>query len=156
MRPPLLPRGAVGCYNLRELAPLMEVYDYMIMTIGLLIAAFAAYWVFNDSRRLGHETGTSLMWSLGTFAFMLLFLPLYLIVGRKPRTVRREERVVDVEAVPVEETMLCPMCGAKVREDFKVCPYCSYTLRPKCTGCGQELRRDWKNCPYCEAPADPK
>lgn len=128
----------------------------MMMTIGLVIAAFAAYWVYKDSRRLGHETGTTLMWALGTFAFLLVFLPLYLIFGRKPRAARREEQVVDVEAVPVEETTYCRMCGGKVKEDFKVCPYCGHTLRPKCANCGQELRREWNTCPYCEAPAEPK
>lgn len=128
----------------------------MMMTISLLIAAFAAYWVYSDSRRLGHESGTSLMWALGTLVFMIVFLPLYLIFGRKPRATRRDADVVDVEATPVGETMHCPMCGGKVQEEFKTCPYCSYTLRPKCEKCGQELRRDWKTCPYCEAPASPK
>lgn len=130
----------------------------MMMTISLLIAAFAAYWVYNDSRRLGHERGTALMWSLGTLVFMIVFLPLYLIFGRKPRSVSRPADVVDVEATPVGEgeTMHCPMCGGKVKEEFKTCPYCSHTLKPKCEKCGQELRRDWKTCPYCEAPANPK
>ena len=128
----------------------------MWMTISMLIAAFAAYWVFNDSRRLGHETGTSLMWALGTFAFMILFLPLYLVFGRKPKAVKRHAEVIDIDAVPVEETMHCPMCGGRVKEEFKNCPYCGYTLKPKCEKCGQELRRDWKTCPYCETPAVPK
>lgn len=127
-----------------------------MMTISLLIAAFAAYWVYNDSRRLGHEMGTALMWSLGTLVFMIVFLPLYLIFGRKPAAPRRPAEVVDVEATPVEETTCCTMCGAKVKEDFRTCPYCSHTLRPKCEQCGKELRRDWKTCPYCEAPAAPK
>jgi RNA polymerase subunit RPABC4/transcription elongation factor Spt4 len=128
----------------------------MMMTISLLIAAFAAYWVYNDSRRLGHETGTSIMWAVGTFAFWLLFLPVYLIFGRKPRAVKRLPEVVDVEATPVEETMNCPMCGGKVKDDFKACPYCGNTLRLQCGNCGRELRRDWKTCPYCETPAPPK
>ena len=128
----------------------------MWMTVSLLIAAFAAYWVFNDSRRLGHETGTSLMWTLGTFAFMFLFLPLYLVFGRKPKSAKRPADVIDIAAVPVEETMSCPMCGGRVKEDFKTCPYCGYTLKPKCEKCGRELRRDWKTCPYCETPAVPK
>lgn len=128
----------------------------MMMTISLIIAAFAAYWVYTDARRLGHETGTAMMWALGSFAFMIVFLPLYLLFGRKPKGGRRREQVIDVEAVPAEETIYCPMCGSKVKEEFNTCPYCSHTLRPKCEKCGQELRREWKTCPYCETPARDK
>lgn len=128
----------------------------MMMTISLAIAALAAYWVYTDARRVGHETGTALMWTLGTLVFMIVFLPLYLLFGRKPKGVRRQEQVIDVEAVPAEEAIFCPMCASKVKEDFVTCPYCSHTLRPKCEKCGQELRRDWKTCPYCEAPVKGK
>ncbi len=125
---------------------------FIIVIVGVL----AAYWVYGDARRLGHEKGTALLWALGTVPFPYIFLPLYFLLGRRPRAARRPPEVVDVEAVPVEETICCPMCGSKVKEEFQTCPYCSHTLRPKCPGCGRELRRDWKTCPYCEAPAAPK
>ncbi len=124
--------------------------------IILIIGVIAAYWVYNDARRFGYATGTALMWALGTIPLPYIFLPLYLLLGRRPRAVSRPPEVVDIEAVPVEETIYCPMCASKVKEEFQTCPYCSHTLRPKCAGCGRELRRDWKTCPYCEAPAAPK
>lgn len=130
----------------------------MMTTIGLVIAFIAAYWVYNDARGRGHDLGYALLWSLGTLAMLIVFLPLYLVVGRKPKTVseRKDVTVIDVDAVPVEDAFNCPMCGSKVKDDYKVCPYCSYTLKPKCQSCGQELSRDWKTCPYCQAPTAPK
>lgn len=127
------------------------------MHVLILIAGvIAAYWLYNDARRFGYGTGTALLWAAGTIPFPYVFLPLYLVFGRKPQAVRRPPEVVDVEGVPVEETMICPMCGGKVKEEYKACPYCSHTLKPQCASCGRELRRDWKTCPYCQAPAEPK
>jgi RNA polymerase subunit RPABC4/transcription elongation factor Spt4 len=128
----------------------------MHLNFMLIIGAVAAYWVYNDARRLGREQGTALLWALGTVPLPFIILPLYLVLGRRQPAVRRPPEVVDIEAVPVEETMYCPMCGRKVKEEYQACPYCSHTLRPKCTSCGRELRRDWKICPYCEAPATGK
>lgn len=124
----------------------------------LLLAAgiVAAYWLYNDARRFGHGQGTALLWAAATVPFPYIFLPLYLLFGRKPQAARRPPEVVDVEGLAVEETMNCPMCGGKVKEEFKACPYCSHTLKPVCAGCGRELRRDWKTCPYCGASAAPK
>ncbi|WP_425060380.1 hypothetical protein SCACP_10740 [Sporomusa carbonis] len=129
----------------------------MMTTFGLLIAAIAAYWVYNDARGRGHDRGTALMWSIGTLAALIIFLPLYLLLGRKPpMKPRRNDDFIDVEAVPVDEVMKCPMCGGKIKEDYKACPYCSFTLKPKCTACGKELNREWRTCPYCQTPTDAK
>lgn len=125
-------------------------------TVLIIIGVVAAYWIYNDARRLGHERAAALLWAVGAVPFPFICLPLYLILGRKPKHVRRPAEVIDVEGVPVEETTYCPMCGGKVKEDFKVCPYCSHTLKPRCEKCGRELRREWKACPYCEEPAAPK
>ena len=127
-------------------------------TIGLLIAALAAYWVFTDCKKYGHPTSTAALWAVGTLAMMIVFLPLYLFFGRKPYLKKsgHDERTIDVEAIAVEDAIFCPMCGKTVKEEFKVCPYCSYTLKPKCESCGKELNREWKSCPYCQAPAVPK
>ncbi|EAX47751.1 conserved hypothetical protein [Thermosinus carboxydivorans Nor1] len=130
----------------------------MITTISFIIGFIAAYWVYNDARSRGHELGTALLWSLGTLAMLIVFLPLYLLIGRKQamKNTKRQEPVIDVEATPVNDQIHCPMCGAKVKEDYKVCPYCGYTLKPKCEACGRELSREWRTCPYCQTPAAPK
>lgn len=134
----------------------------MIATFGFIISFVAAYWVYYDARGRGHELGTAMLWSLGTLAALIIFLPLYLLLGRKQPPMdrngrsRREEIIIDVEAAPVEETMHCPMCGGKVKEDYKACPFCSFTLKPQCGSCGRELNREWRTCPYCQAPATHK
>ncbi|MCM0758492.1 zinc ribbon domain-containing protein [Sporomusa sphaeroides DSM 2875] len=128
-----------------------------MMTLSLLIGAIAAYWVYNDARGRGHDLTTALLWSVGTLAALYIFLPLYLLLGRKqPVPSKRIEEVIDVEAVPVEETIKCPMCARRVKDDFKMCPYCGFSLKPACTSCGQELNREWRVCPYCQTPADTK
>lgn len=126
--------------------------------ISFLIAFIAAYWVYNDARGRGHDLGSALLWSIGTLAMLIIVLPLYLLLGRKPRMKSPQSGpdIIDVEATVVGETVRCTMCGGKVKEDFKICPYCGYTLKPTCRSCGRELERGWKNCPYCQAPTEEK
>ncbi|MBP2649282.1 MAG: hypothetical protein H6Q74_107 [Firmicutes bacterium] len=127
-----------------------------MMGLGLAIAAIAAYWVYNDAKGRGHDTGSAAMWAVGTFAFLIVCLPLYLIFGRKPNLRKRDEDAFDIEGCAVEELMHCSMCGGKVKIDFKACPYCGHTLKPKCEHCGRELEREWRICPYCQTPAPVK
>lgn len=128
----------------------------MMSLIGLLIPGLASFWVFRDARERGQDKSTAIMWSLGTFAVLVVFLPLYLIVGRKQKVAPRDEQAIDIEAVPVEEISSCPMCGNKAREDFNTCPHCGYALKPKCNQCGRELNRDWRACPYCGSAVNTK
>lgn len=133
----------------------------MLTSISFIIGFIAAYWVYNDARGRGHELGTALLWSIGTLAMIFVFLPLYLLFGRKPRMTgtvprHRDETIIDVEATPVEDTIPCPMCGSKIKEQYKACPHCGCTMKPSCTSCGRELNREWRVCPYCQEPAPPK
>lgn len=127
-----------------------------MFSLGAIIVAIAAFWVYNDARERGHDLGTALMWALGTLVMLIVFLPLYLILGRKAKMAKPSKPAIDIEGVPAEEILTCPMCAGKVRQDFKACPYCGHTLRPQCPQCGRELNRHWRVCPYCEAPAEPK
>ena len=126
--------------------------------ILLALSALAGYWVFSDSKGRGHTMSMTLLWTGGTLFIPYVFLPLYLLFGRKAPVVtkRQDPEIVDIEATPVEDLIHCPMCASKVKEEFKACPYCAFTLKPACQSCGKELNREWKTCPYCEAPAAPK
>lgn len=126
--------------------------------IYLALAALAGYWVYSDSKGRGHALNHTLLWTAGTLVIPYVFLPLYLLLGRKAETngKRRDQDIIDIEATPVEELIKCPMCASGVKEEFIVCPYCGFTLKPKCEACGKELQREWKTCPYCEAPTSPK
>jgi RNA polymerase subunit RPABC4/transcription elongation factor Spt4 len=127
--------------------------------IFTLVAIVAAYWVYNDAKSNGHNTITVVIWTVGTLLMAVIFLPLYLLFGRKPVMKRRRDaKIIDVEATAVDdkEKVNCPMCANKVQEDFKLCPYCGYTLKPQCEKCGQDLNREWKVCPYCQTPTTGK
>lgn len=128
--------------------------------IGVLLGAAASYWVFSDARGRGYSFSGALLWSIGTFLLLIIFLPLYLLFGRrrsqptKKQESAIEQNTIDVEAISVTEaTVHCPMCGKEVKEDFKLCPYCGNSLKPKCERCGRELEREWQVCPDCQTPA---
>lgn len=130
----------------------------MSLLISLAIAGLAAYWVFNDARSRGNSMTYCAFWAAGTVAFLIIFLPLYLLFGRKsPKRQQdpgiHDPQTIDVEAKVVEDPdMNCPMCAKPVKEDFVSCPYCGNTLKPKCTNCGRELSREWIECPDCKTP----
>ena len=131
----------------------------MSFAISLAIAGFAAYWVFNDAKSRGNSMSYCAIWAVGTFAFLIIFWPLYLLFGRKSPKRENPAKIhdpntIDVEAKAVEEPdMTCPMCAKPVREDFVVCPFCGNTLKPRCPNCGRDLSREWIECPDCKTPA---
>lgn len=130
-----------------------------MLSFGFLIAFVAAMWVYNDAKKYGHDIGSAVLWALGTLAMLVVVLPLYLIFGRKPQLnkSRRNDDIIDVDAIVVTENYSnCTMCGSKVKDDFNICPYCGFTLNPKCKNCGQQISRDVRSCPNCKTPTDPK
>jgi len=120
-----------------------------------IIGSLVAIWVYNDAKKYGHSMLAALLWAVGNIAMVPIFFPAYLIFGRKPvmRSNRKlDEVTIEVDAEFVDVTVDCPMCGRKVQEDYKLCPYCGFTLKPACNKCGMELQRDWKTCPTCQTP----
>lgn len=129
------------------------------MSLYVIIGLLAAFWVYRDAQKYGYSKNIALLWAMGNIFMVLLFLPLYLLMGRKPQmhsNRRVEEKTIDAEATFHGVMRDCPMCAKKVQEDFKVCPYCGYTLKLSCEKCGQELKREWKSCPYCQTEAPEK
>lgn len=125
----------------------------------LLLGAVAGLWVYRDAQNYGYSKNAALLWAIGCFAFVFVFFPIYLLLGRKPQMKsnrRVEEKTIEAEATIHQVTIDCPMCARKVEEDFKVCPYCGYSLKFACENCGKELERDWKTCPYCQSQAPEK
>ena len=43
----------------------------------------------------------------------------------------------------------CGKCGARISEDFSLCPICGYALKLECPECGKQFDRKYKMCPYC-------
>ncbi|MDU4960136.1 MAG: zinc ribbon domain-containing protein [Sporomusaceae bacterium] len=131
-------------------------------TIGLLLAGFAAYWVYTDAKSRGNSRSYCLLWAVGTFAVLFIFLPLYLLFGRKAPKREQPERLqdpntIDVEATAVAEAdMTCPMCGNPSREADQYCSACGNALKPRCGNCGRPLQREWTECPDCQTPVGQK
>jgi RNA polymerase subunit RPABC4/transcription elongation factor Spt4 len=131
--------------------------------LGLLLVLLATYWVFTDSRARGSELSLAFLWSAGVLLLPIVFLPLYLIFGRKTiyATVPPQQlpdTVIDVESTAITEieTTACPMCASQVNAEYKICPHCGYTLKPECQNCGARLDRRWTECPNCGAAAADK
>jgi len=57
-----------------------------------------------------------------------------------------------------KEKLKCPNCGAPIKENWLVCPYCHTRLKKECVYCGKPLELDWDICPYCghEQPKEEK
>lgn len=128
-----------------------------MISVGVLLGAAMGYIVYQDATARGQDRQTALLWTLGTVVsalgtplILLGFLALYYFVGRTPQTARKRDEIIDVNAVPVEQPP-CPRCGQAVKEEYRVCPYCSQTLKPSCKQCGAELQLEWKVCPHCGA-----
>lgn len=129
------------------------------MSLLMLLGIVAAFWVYRDAQKFGYSKNFALLWAVGNIMMVAIFFPLYLLVGRKPQMKsnrRIEEKTIEAEAVFSGEVLDCPMCARHVQVDFKVCPYCGYSLTLNCENCGQELKREFKTCPYCQTEAPDK
>jgi RNA polymerase subunit RPABC4/transcription elongation factor Spt4 len=130
-----------------------------------LAAAFTAalwlsliFWTYRDIRKRSRDP---LMSILAVLIVAVLFLPgilVYLIV--RPSTTLEEEyqHTLEEEALlqTIEDNLLCPGCGRRVREDWIACPNCHTELKKKCQRCGRLLEMPWNMCPYCAAPVAEK
>lgn len=131
------------------------------MVISMVVGVIVGFLVFRDARQRNKTMTMAALWAAGAALQPFIIGPIYLLWGRRmadgqTSQGRREDDVIDIEATVVENSVPCPMCARQVQEDFKVCPYCGYTLQPKCGHCGQELKRGDKVCPHCQTAAGEK
>lgn len=130
------------------------------MSFTLIIGLVVALWVYRDAQSYGHSKNSALLWALGTIPFFIVVFPLYLLLGRKSQIKQNkkiEQQIIDAEVIVEDEDAIdCPMCAKKVKEEFKNCPYCGYSLKLKCANCGEELKRGWQYCPSCQAKTPEK
>lgn len=111
---------------------------YGLLGIWGLIQIALAVWVGVDAQRRGSN---GFLWGLLVFFTPVVGLIVYLILA--PTLAQRNGASAAPPAAP------CPSCGQALQAEFKVCPYCSVSLR--CKQCDQPLRANWKVCPYCTA-----
>ncbi|MEI6746490.1 MAG: hypothetical protein WCL34_11055 [Methylococcaceae bacterium] len=85
--------------------------------VALLIAFSVAVWVFSDAKDRGVSGGIAFLWFLGTFALLIIFLPLWLIV-------RPKLEFVSI----VKTTKLCVHCGKYYEGTPSFCPNCGKNI----------------------------
>lgn len=145
----------------------MEPFDPAALSNFLLIltawgGAFLAalwlslvIWTYRDIRARGRDP---LMRILAVLVVAILFLPgivIYLIL-RPARTLEDEyQQTLEEEALlqAIEDNPVCPGCGRRTREAWRVCPHCHTRLKKPCHNCGKLMELPWNLCPYCGTPA---
>lgn len=109
---------------------IMLFVTLIVLTIPVLIGVY----VYRDARRRGMN---AVLWTLvAVIAPALVGFIIYLLV---------RNGYSDLE---------CPRCGTPVMEQYVVCPQCGAKLRPACPNCSGPIEPDWKVCPRCAAPLD--
>lgn len=90
-----------------------------------LLSLIAALWVFFDSQKRGYSAGKGLLWAIGVFFLLIIFLPLYLFSRRK-----RQREMAEAKAAsgppPLTE---CFYCGRGYEGQPKICPHCGQNLK---------------------------
>jgi len=86
--------------------------------ILIIIPLLIAWWVAIDARKRGYSKSAALIWFLGVWLALIVFLPLYLII--RPKTPR--------QGAPEGETRVCPYCGKLYQGRIFYCPYCGQKL----------------------------
>ncbi len=98
--------------------------------ILIIIPLVIAWWVATDARKRGYSKVAALIWFLGVWLALIIFLPLYLII--RPKTSRQPGQLGQpgqpVELAPEGETTVCPHCGRLYKERIFYCPYCGQKL----------------------------
>jgi hypothetical protein len=86
--------------------------------IIIIIPLIIAWWVATDARKRGYSKSATLVWFLGVWLALIVFLPLYLIL--RPKTPRQGKLRGG--------TRVCPYCGKLYQGDISYCPYCGQRL----------------------------
>jgi len=125
--------------------------------IGAFLAALwlsLIIWTYRDIRSRSSDILARI---LAVVVVALLFLPgilVYLIL--RPRRTLEEEYQLTLEEEAmlqaIEDSPLCPGCGRRVKELWKVCPNCQTILKKNCHECGKLMELPWNICPYCGTP----
>ncbi len=114
--------------------------------LWMVVQLVLAVWVGIDANRRGMN---GFLWGLLVFFTCVVGLLVYLIVAQTTAPARAiAGGAPDPAALPEAK---CGSCGAAVRPDFRVCPYCGAARGRDCPQCHRPVEPDWKYCSYCKA-----
>ncbi len=141
--------------QLLDLLP--QVITMLVLVTALFVTSLwlgMVLWVFRDIRSRTRDIVVQILATLMVAILTLPGLILYYLIRPHETLAEAYEHALEQEALlqAVEESEVCPSCGAKTRSEFLYCPYCHTQLKKRCTACGEILQLDWNICPYCGAP----
>lgn len=84
-----------------------------------------ALWVFYDSQKRGYSVGRGLLWAVGVFFLLIVFLPFYLVARKKKERAFAREK----EARASAPLTSCFYCGQDYEGQPRVCPHCGQNLK---------------------------
>lgn len=110
------------------------------LTLCMIPAAivFLAFWVLVDAKKRGQSHPA--LWAVLTLIGNIVAFIIYMMV--------RPQMTVGLTGKAAPKGV-CPLCGARLKDDFIACPGCGILLRRSCKNCGRALENDWSFCPYC-------
>lgn len=101
----------------------------IVMAVIISLPIMIAVYVYRDANRRGMN---AILWALvAAIAPALIGLIVYLLVRGNYSDLR------------------CPKCDAPVVEQYVVCPKCGTKLRASCPSCATPVEPGWKVCPKC-------
>jgi hypothetical protein len=131
----------------------------LLRNVGLAFVVIlwlaTAFWTFKDARR---RIGDPWLVALATVLGLVLpFVgPVIYMFFRPPEYLQDvHERDLEIKAMEqrlVELDRRCPVCRARVEQNYLVCPVCTTRLKQSCETCGQPLDALWQVCPHCATP----
>lgn len=89
-----------------------------------IISFAVAMWVFFDSQKRGYTISRGLLWAIGVFFILIVFLPLYLAARKKKERMQAAAR----EAPAPPPLSLCFYCRQGYEGNPTVCPRCGQKL----------------------------
>jgi len=90
-----------------------------------IISLAVALWVFYDSQKWGYTVSRGLLWAVGVFFVLMVFLPLYLAARKKKGKIQAAAR----ETPPPSSLSLCFYCRQGYEGNPTVCPHCGQKLK---------------------------
>jgi len=90
-----------------------------------LLPLVVALWVFFDSQKHGYTFTQGLLWAIGVFFILIVFLPLHLFYRNK----RKRGAAAVAQAPLLSSSTACFYCGRPYQGDPKICPNCGQNLK---------------------------
>lgn len=138
-------------FNLEQISGLLLAGVALVSAVFTALWLASIIWTFRDMRARSRDVFAQVMASLMVAVLSIPGLLVYLILRPQETLAEQYERSLEEEALlqELEDKPVCPGCGHRVKEVWRVCPYCHTKLRKPCHNCSQLLELSWSLCPYC-------